>query len=154
MRRRLGAAKLAADMLRTLNKLQPWVLMLLRVTLGVSMVVHGWQKLIPAGGLHQAHPLAGVEGFNHFVVSLGLPYWLGSVSVVTELLGGLCLVVGLLTRFCAFLIAINMLVALWTVNLHHGYASSEYTLSLIVIALMLVVAGSGALAFDRRLGIA
>ncbi len=140
-------------MIRSLSKLQPWALTLLRLVLGASMLVHGWEKLIPAGGLHRSHPLAGVEGFNHFVATLGLPYWLGYVSVATEFLGGAFLLLGLLTRFWALMIAGNMLVALWKVNLHHGYDGSEYTLSLIVIAFMLLVAGSGALSLDRRFGI-
>ncbi len=141
-------------MIRSLAKLQPWALTLLRVVLGVSMLTHGWAKLIPAGGLHRSHPLAGFDTFNHFVTSLGLPYWLGYVSIVTEFFGGLFLVFGLLTRFWAFLILGNMLVALWTVDRHHGYAGSEYTLALITMAFLLVVAGSGAAAMDRRMGFA
>jgi putative oxidoreductase len=140
-------------MIRSLNKLQPWALMLLRVTLGLCMLYHGWEKLIPPGGLHRAHPLAGVDDFARFVVTLGLPAWLAYVSIAAEFLGGAFLIVGLLTRFWAFLIAGNMLVALWKVNLHHGYGGSEYTLALITMALMLMVAGSGALSFDRRLGL-
>jgi putative oxidoreductase len=140
-------------MVRSLSKLQPWALTLLRVALGVAMLVHGWEKLIPPGSLHRSHPLAGIEAFNHFVVTLGLPYWLGYVSVATEFLGGAFLIVGLLTRFWAFMVVGNMLVALWKVNIHHGYSGSEYTVALITMALMLVVAGSGAFALDRRLGI-
>jgi putative oxidoreductase len=87
------------------------------------------------------------------VATLGLPYWLGYVSIMTEFFGGLFLILGLLTRFWAFMIMGNMLVALWTVNRHHGYEGSEYTLALICMAFMLVVAGSGAAAMDRRMGI-
>ncbi len=141
-------------MIRSLSKLQPWALTLLRLVLGVSMLVHGWEKLIPAGGLHRSHPLAGFDAFNRLVVSLGLPFWLGYVSIVTEFFGGLFLIIGLLTRFWAFMIVGNMLVALWAVNRHHGYSGSEYTLALITMSLMLVVAGSGALSMDRRFGIA
>lgn len=141
-------------MIRTLAKLQPWAVTFVRLLLGVSMVVHGWEKLIPAGGLHRTHPLAGFDTFNHFVAALGLPYWLGYVSIVTEFFGGLFLIFGLLTRFWAFMVLGNMLVALWTVNLRHGYGTSEYTLALISMAFLLVCAGSGALSMDRRLGIA
>ncbi len=140
-------------MIRSLTKLQPWALTLLRLVLGVTMLVHGWEKLIPAGGLHRAHPLAGFDAFNHFVATLGLPYWLGYVAIVTEFFGGLFLLFGLLSRFWAFMILGDLLVALWMVNRHHGYAGSEYNLALISMALMLVVAGSGALSMDRRLGI-
>ena len=138
---------------RTLAKLQPWGLLLVRLAVGVSMTFHGFEKLIPPGGLQRAHPMAGFDYFARFVVSLGLPGWLAYLSILTEFLGGLLLVLGLLTRFCAFMIAGNMVVALVTVNLHKGYGGSEYTLALIAMALLLVTTGSGALALDRRFGI-
>ncbi len=47
-----------------------------------------------------------------------------------------------------------MIVALAAVNIHHGYPGSEYTLCLIVMALLLVTTGSGASALDCRLGLA
>ncbi len=127
--------------------------MLLRVVLGVAMLYHGYEKLIPPGGLHRSNPLAGLDYFNHFVVSLGLPYWMGYISVATEFLGGAFLIVGLLSRFWGLMVAGNMLVALWKVNSHHGYASSEYSIALVAMALMVLVAGSGALALDRRFGL-
>ena len=140
-------------MIRSLNRLQPWGIFLVRLILGVSMTFHGYEKLMP-NGLNLHHPLAGTEYFCQFVVHLGLPHWLGYVSVATEFLGGIFLIVGLLTRFAAFMVAGNMLVALVTVNVHKGYASSEYTLALIAMALLLVLTGSGAAAIDRRNGIA
>ena len=140
-------------MIRTLNRLQPWGILLIRLVLGSSMVFHGFEKLIPPGGLHASYPLAGMDYFSAYVVHLGLPRWLGYVSVLTEFLGGLLLVFGLLTRFAAFMIAINMLVALITVNLHKGYGGSEYTLALIAMATLLVLTGAGTLSLDRRSGL-
>ena len=43
-----------------------------------------------------------------------------------------------------------MLVAIVKVDIHHGYAGSQYGLALLVMALMLLVAGSGAMSLDRR----
>jgi putative oxidoreductase len=142
-------------MIRSLNKLQPWAVALVRMVLGLAMLLAGWDKIIPAGtGLHRAHPLAGIESFCHFVAGLGLPFWLGYVSIATEFVGGACVLAGLLTRFWSFLIVGNLLVALWKVDLRHGYRGSEYALALLVMALLLVTSGSGALALDRRLGLA
>jgi putative oxidoreductase len=140
-------------MIRSLNKLQPWGIFLIRVVLGVAMTVHGFQKLVPAGSFHTSHPLAGADRFAQFVVTLGLSHWLGYVSVATEFLGGLLLIFGFLTRFAACMVAGNMIVALTWVNLHKGYAASEYTLALIAMALLLVLTGSGAAAIDRSRGI-
>ncbi len=140
-------------MIRFLNRLQPWALTLLRLVLGVAMLLHGWDKLIPSGGLHRTHLLAGAEAFGRYVATLGLPYWLGCVAVVTEFFGGLCLILGLLTRFWALLVAGDMLVAIAKVDIHHGYSGSQYSLALLVMALMLLAAGSGALSLDRRFGL-
>ena len=139
-------------MTRALNKLQPWGILLIRLVLGASMFYHGFEKLIPPGGLHRSHPLAGLDYFSTFVLSLGLPHWLGYVSVLTEFLGGLLLLLGLLTRFAALMVAGNMVVALVTINVHQGYAGSEYTLALIAMAVLLVLTGSGACSLDRRFG--
>ena len=143
--------------MRSLAKLQPYALMMLRLAVGFSMVYHSWGKVYPSDGLQHAiqhgHLLASFEHFNDFVASLGLPRWLGYVSTVTEFFGGLFLILGLLSRFWAFMVAGNMVVALITVNRHHGYAGSEYTLAIIVMAFMIFTAGSGALSLDRRFGI-
>lgn len=77
---------------------------------------------------------------------------MGYMSALTEFVGGILVLLGLLKRFTAFLIAINMLVALVLVNRHHGYPGSEYTLALLAIAVMLLFYGAGAIALDRRIG--
>ena|SRR5580765_2533121 len=140
-------------MSKTLNNLQPWGALLMRLVLGAAMIVHGYGKVVPAGGFHGGNTLSAIERHSHYVASLGLPYWLGIISALTEFVGGALLVLGLLTRLAASLIAIDMLVALVMVNRHHGYAGSEYSLALLALAVMLAAFGAGALALDRRLGL-
>ena len=130
-------------MTKWLNSLQPLGALLMRLALALSMTVHGYQKVVPHGALHH---------FAHYVATLGLPYWLGYVSAFTELLGGILLAVGLFTRLAAAFIAINMLVAFFTVGLHQGFGIYNYILALAVVAIMLVFYGGGALALDRRIG--
>jgi len=132
-------------MAKWLSSLQPFGALLLRLTLGVSMIVHSYEKVIPHGALNH---------YAHYIVSLGMHYWLGYVSAFTEFAGGILLIIGFLTRFAAFMISINMAFALILVNRHHGYSGSEYSLALFVIAAMLVVYGAGAPAFDRKMGFA
>jgi putative oxidoreductase len=141
-------------MSKSLNNLQPWGAFLLRLVLGAAMIYHGYHKVIPAGGLHGGNAFAAIEHHSRYVVSLGLPYWLGMVSALTEFVGGILILLGLFTRFAAFLIAMNMLVAVVMVNRHHGYGGSEYSLALLAIALMLFFYGAGVCALDRRLGFA
>ena len=139
-------------MSKWLNSLQPLGALLLRLVLGAAMLYHGWDKVIPAGGFHGHNTFAALDHHSHFVVSLGLPYWLGCVSALTEFVGGILLILGLLTRFTAFMAAGNMLVAILFVNIHHGYSGSEYSLALFAIALMLMFYGAGTMALDRKIG--
>ena len=140
-------------MSKSLNNLQPWGAFFLRLVLGVAMVYNGYDKVIPHGGFHSS-AFSALDHHSHYVASLGLPYWLGYVSALTEFIGGILIILGLLTRFAAFLIACNMLVAIVMVTRHHGYSGSEYALALLVIALMLLFYGAGACALDRKIGFA
>jgi putative oxidoreductase len=141
-------------MSKSLNNLQPWGALFLRLVLGAAMIYHGWSKVIPAGGFHGGNTFSALEHHSHYVASLGLPYWLGIVSALTEFVGGMLILLGLFTRFAAFLVAANMLAALVMVNRHHGYAGAEYSLALFVIALMLFFYGAGICALDKKLGFA
>ena len=132
-------------MTKWLNSLQPLGALLLRLALGLSMTVHGYQKVVPHGALHH---------FAHYVATLGLPYWLGYVSAFTEFIGGMLLIVGLFTRLAASFIATNMIVAFATVGIHRGFGIYNYILALAVIAIMLVFYGAGAFALDRKTGFA
>jgi putative oxidoreductase len=141
-------------MSKSLSSLQPWGAFILRLVLGIAMVYHGYDKVIPSGGFHGGNTFSALDHYGHYVASLGLPYWLGYVSALTEFVGGILLILGLLTRFAAILVTINMLVALVMVSRHHGYAGSEYSLALFAIALMLAFFGAGAFAVDRKIGFA
>jgi len=130
-------------MSRWLNRFQPWGILLLRLVLALSMIAHGYQKVVPHGALRH---------FTQYVTTLGLPYWLGYVSAYTEFVGGILIAVGLLTRFAAALVAVNMLVALVTVGIHQGFGIYNYILELAAIAIMLVLSGPGKASFDRKIG--
>jgi putative oxidoreductase len=132
-------------MSKWLNSLQPLGALILRLALGLSMTAHGYQKVVPHGALNH---------YAHYIVTLGIPYWLGYVSAFTEFVGGMLLVIGLLTRFAAALVAINMLVALFAVGIHQGFGIYNYIVALAAIAIMLVSYGAGAMALDRKIGFA
>jgi putative oxidoreductase len=133
-------------MFGSLDRLQPFGSLVLRLTLGVIMTVHGYLKIIPRGTLYN---------FTHMVGHLGLPPWLGYVAAFTEFFGGLLLILGLLTRIAAFACAIDMAVAILKVHLHGGLTGSggmEFPLALFAIALMLTATGGGLLALDDLVG--
>jgi putative oxidoreductase len=132
-------------MTKWLNSLQPFGALLMRLALGVSMAVHGYGKVVPHSALNH---------YAHYIATLGIPAWLGYVSAYTEFVGGILLILGLLTRFAAALVAINMLVAFFFVGIHQGFGIYNYILALAALGIMLTFYGAGSLALDRKIGFA
>jgi len=130
-------------MTKWLNSLQPFGALIMRLALGFSMAVHGYQKVVPHGALGH---------FAHTISAMGLPSWLGYVSAYTELIGGALLILGLLTRFAAGLVAINMFAAFFLVGIYQGFGIYNYILALAALATMLLFYGGGSLSLDRKLG--
>ncbi|HYK36014.1 DoxX family protein [Alloacidobacterium sp.] len=129
-----------------LDRFRPLAVLIARIVLGVIMIVHGWHKIFPRGSLYN---------FTQMVGHLGLPSWLGYVAAFTEFFGGALLILGLLVPIAAIGVVIDMAVAVLKVHLHHGLTGPmgfEFPLALLVLALLILVSGSGHLAVDSRLG--
>ncbi|CAA9549917.1 MAG: hypothetical protein AVDCRST_MAG59-1665 [uncultured Thermomicrobiales bacterium] len=134
---------------RTNTALWPWGLTLLRVVVGLAFFMHGYQKLFQMG----------VGGVGGFFGSLGVPApGLAAIVVsLVELVGGLALIVGLLTRVFGVLLAVDMLVALLLVHRPNGFFAGDGGIELVLVlgaaALSLALTGPGALALDNQLPI-
>ena len=80
--------------------------------------------------------------------------WLGAAAL-SEFLGGILVLLGLLTRLGAFLIACVMLTAMIGVHWRNGFflaqnsTGIEFTLALLAGALALMIAGGGQASVDR-----
>jgi putative oxidoreductase len=124
-----------------------WGLLILRLTLGASFVLHGSQKLFGAFGGH------GLARFDVMVGGMGLPgpapLW-GLLAAGSEFCGGLAVLLGVLTEFGALAIAAVMIVAIWKVHGKNGYFSAnngcEYQLLILAVCAALILAGPGWLA--------
>jgi putative oxidoreductase len=108
--------------------------------------MHGQQKLFTFG-------FHGVQGM---MTGLGIPLPAVSAAILitVEFVGGLLLIAGLLTRYAAGLNAIDMVVAILTVHLKHGFflpMGFEFALIMLAASLALVLAGPGAVAADNAL---
>lgn len=129
------------DFLRKLNKYNMYALIILRLVLGIAFVAHGWQKYS-----------GGVENVVGFFGNVGIPAagFFAWVVTLVELLGGIALILGILTRYASALIAIVMVVAIWKVKLSRGYLGGfELDLTFLGIALSLMLTGGGPLSVDR-----
>jgi len=126
--------------------------LILRLTIGLTFLPHGWQKL------------KGPGGFAGFLKQLGVPApaltaWL---VALLEGVGALLLIVGALTRFVALGLAVDMLVAIVSVKIRMAKAPFagtpqvqgwEFEFCLFGGALALVFIGAGRLAVDAILGL-
>lgn len=118
-------------------------LLALRLVLGAAFVVHGYPKI--------QHPLT----WSVHVLP-GAPGWLAAVAAAIEFVGGIALVAGFLTRVVAFLIAADMVVAIFFLLVPHGAPyvaepggpSFELPLAYLVVGFALVMLGAGAISLD------
>jgi putative oxidoreductase len=124
----------------------PWMpdvgLLVLRVWLGLTMLfVHGLDKLLTFS--------AKVDGFPD-PIGLGSGVSLG-LAVLAEVVCAGLLVVGLLSRLAAFLLAVTMTVAFFVVHkasLEFGPDSGELAFVYLAGFVALILAGPGRWALD------
>jgi putative oxidoreductase len=129
-----------------------WFTVPVRLALGAVMIAHGSQKVLGT---------FGGPGFNAFVsgttpFSFMRPTWFWlSAAAFSEFVGGILVLLGLLTRVGAFFIACVMLTAIIGVHLQGGFFGSnrgyEYPMSLLAMAIALLIAGGGQASVDRAL---
>jgi len=126
-------------------KSQSFGLTVLRVVLGIVFLMHGYQKLFQMG----FHGVAGM--FTH--MGIPLPFVSAVIVTLVEFVGGILLIAGVAVRIAASLIAIDMLVAVLTVHMKHGFfvpSGIELPLTLLAAAICLAIAGGGAMQLRLR----
>lgn len=134
---------------RTDNALWPWGIALLRVVVGLTLFMHGYQKFF----------VTGVGNVGGFFGSLGVPApgFFALVFSLLETVGGLALILGILTRVFGVLLAIDVLAALLVFHRPNGFFVSDGGIELVLLlaasGLALALTGPGALALDDALGL-
>lgn len=120
---------------------------ILRVVVGFLFAAHGWQK-------YNEWTIAGTTAAFG---DMGIPMADVAAPVVTtlELVGGIALILGLLTRPIAILLTLDMLGALVLVHLSAGVfvANNGYELVLLLgtAALSLALVGPGRVSADHAI---
>jgi putative oxidoreductase len=85
------------------------------------------------------------------VQHLGFPGWMAYLLAGTEFFGGILIIAGLLTRFVAVAMLIDMSVAIWKIHWHNGLKGQggfEFPMAVAAIAFALIFFGAGPIAFD------
>ena len=125
--------------------------LVVRIVLGVIFIAHGSQKLFGAFGG------PGVVGFSMFMKQLHMnpPLLWAFIVSLTEFLGGMGVLFGLLTRWAALGLTSTMVVAIALVHGKNGLMGPggfEYNLALIALSLALVFWGPGKISLEGAFG--
>ena len=126
----------------------PIAVALLRVIIGIMFLVHVLGKF----KIGAAAVAANLMGKNGLEPALLFAY----ATMALESVGGICLIVGLFTRFFAAALAIEMLIAFLFVHLPKGYAAGgggyEYVLLIGAACFLVAIRGGGSYSIDRLIG--
>ena len=119
-----------------------------RVIVGVMFLMHVSVKFKAGVAAVAANTLAK----NGIEPALMWAY----VIMFLESVGGVCLIIGLFTRFFAAALAIEMLIAFLFVHLSKGYSAGaggyEYVLLIGAVCLVIAMRGGGIFSVDRLIG--
>lgn len=127
-----------------MQNLRELTLLLLRVGVGVTFMVHGWDKVVTKG-------IDGVAGF-FASVNIPAPEISAAYAGYGELIFGALLVVGLATPLAALGLTATMAGAIYFVHLKQGFMGGyEFPMLLVLVLLFLAANGSGRFGLDAVL---
>ena len=112
----------------------------LRSAIGVIFIIHGMSKFN--------------EGFGGFLSSMGIPVEMQIPIALAELIPGILLIVGVLSRLSASLLVIIMLGAIFVIKGAQsitGDGGVELDLILLASALVIMIAGPGRLSLAQAI---
>jgi putative oxidoreductase len=132
-----------------------WTLTILRLAAGIMIFPHGLQKTFGwFGGAGFSAQMAGFEQMH-------IPAIFAFLAIMTEFLGGLGLILGVLTRIAALGLAVDMIVGVYLVHWHNGFFMNwsghqkgegfEFHILVVAMAIVLMARGGGAASVDRAL---
>ncbi|AZG34099.1 MULTISPECIES: DoxX family protein [Shewanella] len=123
----------------------------LRLPIGIIFMAHGGQKIFGWFGGY------GLEGTGQWMASIGIEpgVLMAFLAGSAELVGGLFILLGLLTRPSAVVLAFTMIIAIVSVHLTNGLFMAnngyEFALALLAASVSLALSGSGKVAIDNTI---
>lgn len=113
----------------------------IRASVGVIFIAYGLQKFDPIWREH--------------LIGFGLPPELQIPIALAETIGGIFLIVGILSRITGVIFSIILVDAIFHIRWNNGFFIAkggwDYDLALIAMTLFIVVMGSGGISISSRL---
>lgn len=134
----------------SLDRLVPLAYPMVRIAVGLMLIPHGAQKLF---GWFGGYGLEGTAGYFGGTLGLEPGILFALAAGIIEFFGGLALVLGVLTRPVALVIAAFLATTI-TFHLPNGFfwtaGGFEYPLLWSLVALAIVLRGGGQWSLDAR----
>jgi putative oxidoreductase len=132
-----------------LGKIYPhtseWGYLLLRLTAGLMLIPHVWPKLV-AGPAAIATNVMARRGVEPALVAAYL-------AIIVELVGAVCITLGLFTRVVAALLVIEFLVIVKVHSVAGWMAQgAEFPFLWLIVFIFILIRGGGRYSVDRMLG--
>jgi putative oxidoreductase len=116
----------------------------IRIVVGVIFIITGWPKLLD------------IQQAQGFFMMIGLPQELAVTIGLLEVVGGLLLVAGILTRILAALFVIEMIGAITILNttfpfpIPEGYEIAQFSVPILslAISISLILTGPGRISIE------
>ncbi|HEV2225741.1 MAG TPA: DoxX family protein [Nitrososphaerales archaeon] len=140
-----------SGLLEVLNPYGPELLLILRLGVGAGLVLHGYPKA--KGGRVQA---------GQWLKNMGIPHLAADLVTVLEFLGGVFLILGLLTPLVGLFFVVQFGSIIWMKKskMHASFVSTEqgkptYEIDAVylLLALVFLVLGAGSFSLDSLLGL-
>lgn len=123
------------------NRLHEMTYWGIRASVGVIFIAYGLQKFDPIWREH--------------LIGFGLPPELQIPIALAETIGGIFLIVGVLTRITGVIFSIILVDAIFHIRWNNGFFIAkggwDFDLALVAMTLFIVVMGSGRLSISSRL---
>ncbi len=105
-------------------------------------------------GLFIVHSLKKFDpSWQEWLISIGIPPEMQIPIALAELIGGICLVIGVLTRVAASIMAVILLGAIFHIRWENGFFISdggwEWDLIMLAAVLTIIVAGPGRISISH-----
>ncbi len=131
--------------LKSLAKYRDTGLLILRIGIGIMFIYHGAPKL--AGGLAKWEKLG--MAMNYVGVSFTPVFW-GFMASISELFGGILIILGLFFRSACIFLAITMAVAsIMHLGKGDGLSVASHAIEAGVLFFSLILIGPGKYSIDK-----
>jgi len=111
----------------------------LRASIGVIFIVHSLKKFDPS--------------WQEWLISIGIPPEMQLPIALAELIGGILLVVGVLTRVTGSIFAVILLGAIFYIRWENGFlvvnGGWEWDLVMLAVVLAIIAAGPGRISISH-----